>query len=821
MYLKSPEKSDFNRNLNIRYFKFVKTIFFKKKLFRDFDEKISLFTYLDKFDFALNTKIKKNLVKKFYFQKLIFAKSQKYLKSLHVLQFFPFKFSTFSKKNLKTIYTIINFQKVDVFNYVLEFILFYFYNEIKNANYNKNFKFLNESFFIPKKEKMPKFPALANKLNINKTLFNSNTFLKNPTSFVTQYYLKQISLVDQTSLLTHCENLHDQFEFLEILNKTQYLKLLNSFFYSYFIELNLKLYKLTNHSTLKKLKLMKKFKILNSKNDYFKNDICIKLFLIFLIKNNLDKQTQKKNIFKAFKTSKKSLSYNAKKIDIDVHELDFYFIKQLFYKFYSYYLNKGLKDWFALFNFKKFYHRVIINLLIKPLSKKNSLLTTYKSNMLSLKKLKYNFLFFKPSKIFKLDLFFCNSKNVNFNILSIIFLEIIFFDNFNWNILNKLTKNALISLNLSNFSFYLKNQSSTLFLQISQIKWYSNNPAQFEKKVFFLLQKNYLFLLKKNYPRILSQFFSKLEKLEFFLAQLNRMKRKKFNIFLKESGIKTKELIFYLFNNKKEKLKLNIFNFVIYFYVPINCFSTRLTNFSNILFPVFILLIEANTEIYFFTKIALKFIWFKKILVCFTVHIDKNLPRCYSLNLLSVNIDKNTFNKTTPVFIKNLLKIKNKNNLKEKVFFEFSEIIFGIFLVYFTSVSNEFKIMHYLKILKILIKKSSTQNQKTLMKKLNLKMYSWCYDNRFTHNLNDIIYLDKKFMDFLWNWACRRHSNKSKKWIKIKYFSKYNQKNLIFTNSRLTTNNFELFKSLSLQVIYLPLHNEILKNLKNYKKEQN
>ena len=86
----------------------------------------------------------------------------------------------------------------------------------------------------------------------------------------------------------------------------------------------------------------------------------------------------------------------------------------------------------------------------------------------------------------------------------------------------------------------------------------------------------------------------------------------------------------------------------------------------------------------------------------------------------------------------------------------------------------------YLKTLKAQIKSSSTKTQILLIKNLTAKLYTWCYCFRYVSNRRLFYYLDSRLLNFLWQWGCRRHSNKSKKWVKSKYFYNWNQKTWIF-----------------------------------------
>lgn len=119
---------------------------------------------------------------------------------------------------------------------------------------------------------------------------------------------------------------------------------------------------------------------------------------------------------------------------------------------------------------------------------------------------------------------------------------------------------------------------------------------------------------------------------------------------------------------------------------------------------------------------------------------------------------------------------------------------------------------NYFKDLKVMIKKSGSQSQLELIKRLNPKIYIWSYRYRFLV-FNPQIYfnlMDKKLFELLWRWACRRHGNKSKRWIREKYFYKFENQGWIFgtyeTGAR--TTEFSEF-------IYVPFHRQIFENFRS------
>lgn len=120
----------------------------------------------------------------------------------------------------------------------------------------------------------------------------------------------------------------------------------------------------------------------------------------------------------------------------------------------------------------------------------------------------------------------------------------------------------------------------------------------------------------------------------------------------------------------------------------------------------------------------------------------------------------------------------------------------------------------YLKILKKIIKESSTKTQEVLIIKLSAKIYSWCYHYNYLSNQKVLNYCDYRLLTFLWRWACRRHTNKSKKWIQSKYFYKFSKNYWIFGNSLYNSFEYQYYSTNSLLIIYLPFHSQIFLKLK-------
>jgi RNA-directed DNA polymerase len=69
----------------------------------------------------------------------------------------------------------------------------------------------------------------------------------------------------------------------------------------------------------------------------------------------------------------------------------------------------------------------------------------------------------------------------------------------------------------------------------------------------------------------------------------------------------------------------------------------------------------------------------------------------------------------------------------------------------------------------------------------------------FNQKKNDQIskllsYCDYITFKYVWNWACQRHPNKSKKWIKEKYFNYVENKKWIFSAFNLSTKSLLILR---------------------------
>jgi len=102
----------------------------------------------------------------------------------------------------------------------------------------------------------------------------------------------------------------------------------------------------------------------------------------------------------------------------------------------------------------------------------------------------------------------------------------------------------------------------------------------------------------------------------------------------------------------------------------------------------------------------------------------------------------------------------------------------------------------YQKIRKI-VKANPTMTTGELIYKLNPIIIGWANYHRHVVSKRVFTLLDNKIFWLLWNWSKRRHPNKSKRWIKSKYFKSIGERNWMFsgilkgTNIKLKLAHFE------------------------------
>ena len=85
--------------------------------------------------------------------------------------------------------------------------------------------------------------------------------------------------------------------------------------------------------------------------------------------------------------------------------------------------------------------------------------------------------------------------------------------------------------------------------------------------------------------------------------------------------------------------------------------------------------------------------------------------------------------------------------------------------------------------IKSVVKKHCTSNQEKLIKILNPIIRGWCNYHNSICSKRTYQKLDKYIFYYLWRWAKRRHQDKSKQWIKDKYWKSTNTRDWIFSDN--------------------------------------
>src|SRR5262249_44758847 len=66
----------------------------------------------------------------------------------------------------------------------------------------------------------------------------------------------------------------------------------------------------------------------------------------------------------------------------------------------------------------------------------------------------------------------------------------------------------------------------------------------------------------------------------------------------------------------------------------------------------------------------------------------------------------------------------------------------------------------------------------------NARIKGWTLYHRHACSKRTFSYVDKRIFGMLWRWCRRRHHQKSRKWIKAKYFKRFGNRDWVFTGIR-------------------------------------
>lgn len=164
---------------------------------------------------------------------------------------------------------------------------------------------------------------------------------------------------------------------------------------------------------------------------------------------------------------------------------------------------------------------------------------------------------------------------------------------------------------------------------------------------------------------------------------------------------------------------------------------------------------------------------FQKILFFLTGHncsflfLEKNMNINFNIN--SLNIQKDMCQNMSAFRVSDffiILYFKHEKNIQPILFFQ-------------KKPTSKAISMHMNECQKIL-QRSIGQTQLTFMKKLQKKISVWSIHHKSASTQKIFHFCDAIFMKYLWNWAKKTHPNKSKYWIRQKYFHLNSQKKWFF-----------------------------------------
>jgi RNA-directed DNA polymerase len=75
-----------------------------------------------------------------------------------------------------------------------------------------------------------------------------------------------------------------------------------------------------------------------------------------------------------------------------------------------------------------------------------------------------------------------------------------------------------------------------------------------------------------------------------------------------------------------------------------------------------------------------------------------------------------------------------------------------------------------------------------MIRRLNQQIKGWTMYHRYAASKRTFTYVDHRIFQMVWRWCRRRHTNKSRKWIKEKYFRRDEQRHWVFTGMLLNQN---------------------------------
>jgi RNA-directed DNA polymerase len=89
----------------------------------------------------------------------------------------------------------------------------------------------------------------------------------------------------------------------------------------------------------------------------------------------------------------------------------------------------------------------------------------------------------------------------------------------------------------------------------------------------------------------------------------------------------------------------------------------------------------------------------------------------------------------------------------------------------------------FLEKVRSIIERNATASAGNLIVRLNPVMQGWANYHRHVCSKQTYTDVDSAIFEKLWQWAKRRHRNKSRRWIKAKYFKSVGRRNWVFSGT--------------------------------------
>jgi hypothetical protein len=357
------------------------------------------------------------------------------------------------------------------------------------------------------------------------------------------------------------------------------------------------------------------------------------------------------------------------------------------------------------------------------------------------------------------------------------------------------------------------------------------NPLKFESKHFLLSRKiklrNEITLFhfkekNKDNVKFSCLFFEKeKEGIKFFGTESSKGQTKDFSI-LKKNHLKIQNGLFSISKIQCENIFLSIspnyeilfkfFNSICYWFQKYGIFCSFFTlknsisgldlagfyitqkKKTNKKIPVFLDIPESFYQTFFSDSLSFETFSSKEFHSCFSFFLQKKKRRnkVYILfkqfltdcikNLsdqkkqLNANllIEKKKFSQFLPLFFQNKTFLKNNKENFQQSFFPFYKQFNKNFINSNKIVPSKLNFKNYLNKIQFFIQMSKSKSQTKLIQQLSPLITMWCFYYKTISQKKILNLCDQIISQAIWRWACRKHANKSKGWVRHKYYWSYN-----------------------------------------------